>query len=131
MKMSTGRHIIGGLVVSGFTAFAMLMGTSVAAAGPLDSPLINSTCSFGQIDRALHVERPDLAARLDADPQQKANMQRLFDQPVPQRRAEIERYMNEHPNRSAQMRQRQAMRPDLMNDRYMLGNQLANTCHSY
>jgi hemophore-related protein len=117
--------------VGGFAALTAFAGVGASAAGPLDSPLVNSTCNFGQIDRALRAQRPDLAARLDAHPQHKAMLQQLYDQPVPQRKAQIQRYMQQHPDRVAQMQRWDSTHPQAAPQRAALDRQLANTCHSY
>jgi hemophore-related protein len=131
MKISAGRNVIASLIVGGFAAVAVMAGTGTSVAGPLDSPLVNSTCTFGQIDRALHAERPDLAARLDAHPQHRAMLEQLFNQPVPQRREQIQRYMQQHPDRVAQMQRWDSAHPQAAPARAALDNQLATTCHNY
>jgi hemophore-related protein len=131
MTMVAVRKVVGGLLVGGFGVACALTGTSAAAAGVMNSPLLNSTCSFGQIDRALRAVRPDLAARLDANPQGKARLQQLMDLPVPQRKAAIQQWINQHPDQVAHGRQWEAAHPGEMNQRLALGTQLAGICHNY
>jgi hemophore-related protein len=54
------------------------------------------------VDAALHAKAPDLAANLDANAAQKAEVQRIFDQPIDQRRAELERRERENPEAAQQ-----------------------------
>lgn len=133
MKMVTVRKIVGGLVVSGFGVACALTGTGPASAASsmLQSPLLNTTCSFGQIDRALHADRPDLAAKLDSRPQAKAQMQRLLNMPIPQRRAAVQQWMRQHPDQVARGRQWEAAHPGAMNQRIAYEAHLASICHNF
>lgn len=113
---------------------AALFGVGTAAADtplPLNGPLVNSTCSFGQLDRALHAEAPDIAAKLDANPDRKAKLQQLFDQPVDQRKAAITQFLTAHPDKVAQMQQHAAADPAKAGKAKAMMDQLAQTCHNY
>jgi hemophore-related protein len=128
MKIS---HVAAALAIGAVTASASLLGTGTAAAGPLDGALLDSTCSFAQIDRALHAEHPDLAAKLDAHPDRKAALARVFDQPPAQRKAALQQLIAAHPDKVAQARQMIAQHPDQAAKARDVVNQLANTCHRF
>ncbi|MEV5838279.1 hemophore-related protein [Nocardia sp. NPDC052112] len=92
MRMLDARYPIAALAIGGFAAAAPLFGTGVAAADVLDvmDPLLTSSCSFAQIDAALHEIAPESAARLDNSPLQKGMLKLVFDQPTEQRMAMYE-----------------------------------------
>lgn len=107
---------------------AVLLSPAVASADPTElvGPLLNSDCTFAQVDAALHDRAPQLAAMLDANPTQKAELQRRFDQPVEQRRAEFQRLLAENPEaaREAENDPRAAgLRQTI--------EAVAATCHNY
>ncbi|MFC9892611.1 hemophore-related protein [Nocardia sp. NPDC127579] len=116
------------LLAGGAGAIAVLLAPGVANAGPMElaAPLLNSDCSFAQVDAALHAKAPALANILDNNPEQKAELKAKFDLPVEQRRAEFQRILDENPDAAAQAQ----------NDPRAAG--LANTiaevaavCHTY
>lgn len=86
MSSSSTRFAV---TITGFAAVAALLGAGVAGAEPMSdlAPLLDSTCSFTQIDAALHKVDPATAAELDAAPGQKVALQNAYDQPVDQRKA--------------------------------------------
>ncbi|MET7772933.1 hemophore-related protein [Nocardia sp. NPDC005366] len=104
MKRFRTRTAVTALAAGGVASVAVLLSPSIAAAGPMElaAPLLNSDCSFAQVDAALHAEAPRLASVLDANPTQKAELQRKFDQPVEQRRAELQRAIDENPQAAQQ-----------------------------
>ncbi|MEV6774470.1 hemophore-related protein [Nocardia sp. NPDC051030] len=79
-------------------AVALLPGTASAAPSDLVAPLLNSTCTFTQVDAALHAKAPALASLLDQNPAQKAELQAKFDQPLAQRQAEFDAYVRDNPD---------------------------------
>ncbi|MGV9821606.1 hemophore-related protein [Nocardia xishanensis] len=95
-RRRTGRAA---LAAGGMATVAMLLSPALASADPaeLAAPLLASDCTFAQVDAALHDKAPQLAAMLDANPSRKAELQRRFDQPVEQRRAEFQRLVDENP----------------------------------
>ncbi|WP_024800688.1 hemophore-related protein [Nocardia sp. BMG51109] len=115
---------VGGLA----TTAALLLPGTAAAADPTEmlAPLLNSDCTFDQIDAALHAENPNVASALDSNPQQKQMLQQQFDQPVEQRRAAVQQYLNEHPEATQQAEndpRAEAARQTIQN--------VANSCHNY
>ncbi|MEU0538656.1 hemophore-related protein [Nocardia sp. NPDC005978] len=83
---------------------ALALVPATASAGPLDmaAPLLNSTCSFAQVDAALHDKAPALASMLDQNPAQKAELEAKFNQPIEQRQAEFDAYVRANPEAAAQ-----------------------------
>lgn len=117
-----------GLTVAGLAAGAALLVPGTASADPTElvAPLLNSTCSFAQVDAALHDKAPQLASILDANPDQKAELQAKFDQPVEQRRAEFQQYLAQHPD-EAQRAQQDPRAAGLSRTI----QEVADSCHNY
>ncbi|MEU7630927.1 hemophore-related protein [Nocardia sp. NPDC049220] len=119
---------IAALGVGGFATVAMFLSPAIATADPMElgAPLLDSDCSFAQVDSALHDKAPQLASMLDANPTQKAELRRKFDQPVAQRRAELRRAIDENPQaaRDAENDPRTAQLRDTIRT-------VAETCHNY
>ncbi|WP_406270006.1 hemophore-related protein [Nocardia sp. NBC_00881] len=128
MKLSVGRPAVTALAAGGFATVALFLSPAIAAADPMElaAPLLDSTCSFAQVDAALHAKAPQLAAMLDANPTQKAELQRKFDQPVEQRRADLRRTIDANPEaaRDAENDPRTAQ----LRDTFRV---VAESCHSY
>ncbi|WP_227984474.1 hemophore-related protein [Nocardia spumae] len=116
------------LTMAGLAAGAALLVPATASADPtgLAAPLLNSTCSFAQVDAALHDKAPQLASILDANPDQKAELKAKFDQPVEQRRAEFQQYLAEHPDEA--QRAQQDPRAGGMSQTIQ---EVADSCHNY
>ena len=119
-----------GLVAVGFCIAGATLVPAVVAAAPLSAavaPLIESTCSFDQLDAAAHVVAPSWAERLDADPARKAQARALFDQPVEERRATVQRFVDANP----QAQQRWNTDDPRLDDARLRAIAIANTCHNY
>ncbi|MFF3568335.1 hemophore-related protein [Nocardia jiangxiensis] len=91
MRMLNARCAIVAIAVGGFAAGAGLLGSTTASADMIDDfgPLLTSTCSFDQIDAAMHQVAPAAAARLDASPVQRNILQFAFSQPAEKRAAAL------------------------------------------
>ncbi|MGK8487452.1 hemophore-related protein [Nocardia asiatica] len=128
MKRSVGRPALAALAAGGFATVTLVLSPAIANAGPMEyaEPLLTSSCSFAQVDAALHDQAPQLAAMLDANPSQKAELQRRFDQPVEQRRAELQRAIDANPDaaRQAENDPRAAQLRDTI-------RAVAESCHNY
>lgn len=87
--MGKARYTIATLAIGGFAAGDGLFGSGTASADMIDdiAPLLSSSCSFAQIDAALHAVAPPAAARLDAAPFQKVVLQLAFSEPADKRAA--------------------------------------------
>ncbi|MBF6179438.1 hemophore-related protein [Nocardia otitidiscaviarum] len=86
------------------TAVSVWLFPATAAAAPADmvAPLLTSTCTFDQVDAALHDKAPALAQFLDQNPDTKAELRAKFDQPIEQRQAEFDAYLRANPEAAAQ-----------------------------
>ena len=124
VRTTTGRAT---LAISGFAVAGALLlpGIASAAPAPLDNPLVESTCSFAQVDAALHARSPEIAGQLDSAPDQKAMLQRMYDQPVEQRRAAFAQLLNNSPQMQdpAQQQRVEQVQAALAD--------VAGTCHNY
>ncbi|PPJ34176.1 hemophore-related protein [Nocardia nova] len=116
------------LTAAGLAAGAALLVPATASADPTElvAPLLNSTCSFAQVDAALHDKAPQLASILDNNPDQKAELKAKFDQPVEQRRAEFQQYLAQHPD-EAQRAQQDPRAAGLSSTI----QEVADSCHNY
>ncbi|MFF0818579.1 hemophore-related protein [Rhodococcus sp. NPDC003318] len=86
------------LLTAGLAAASTLLGPAVAAGSPVSSlPLLQSTCSFTQIDAALHATAPGLGSLLDSYPQVERQLTVLFDQPADRRQREVDLYLAANP----------------------------------
>ncbi|MFE3188915.1 hemophore-related protein [Nocardia sp. NPDC059240] len=85
-------------------AVALALAPATASASPADlvAPLLNSTCSFAQVDAALHAKAPALASMLDQNPDTKAELKAKFDQSPEQRKAEVDQYLADNPDAANQ-----------------------------
>ncbi|WP_067647096.1 hemophore-related protein [Nocardia harenae] len=129
MKSFRSRPIVASLAASGIAAVGVLLSSGAASAAPLDQlaePLLRSDCSFAQVDAALHAEAPQIAALIDAYPEQKAELAERFDVPPAQRRAELERAIQENPE-AAQQAQNDPRTQQLAG----VLQRVANTCAQY
>ncbi|AHH15536.1 hypothetical protein NONO_c07280 [Nocardia nova SH22a] len=123
------RRITGtALTVAGLAAGAALLVPGTASADPtgMVAPLLNSSCSFAQVDAALHDQAPQLASILDNNPDQKAELKAKFDQPVEQRRAEFQQYLAQHPEEA-----QQAQQDPRASGLSQTIQQVADSCHNY
>ncbi|PXX66757.1 hemophore-related protein [Nocardia tenerifensis] len=122
------RSAVATLAAGGLATVAAFLSPALASAGPMElaGPLLNSDCSFAQVDAALHAKAPQLASMLDSNPAQKAELQRKFDQPVEQRRAELQRAIDENPQaaQDAQNDPRYGQLRDTI-------QAVADSCHNY
>ncbi|MGN2641765.1 hemophore-related protein [Nocardia takedensis] len=127
MKRFHSRTAFAAIAAGGVAGAAVFFGPSASAdPSSFAAPLLETECSFAQVDAALHAEAPQLAAVLDANPSQKAQLQAQFDQPVEQRRAEFQRLVQENPEavQQAQNDPRYAQFQDTI-------AQVAATCQNY
>jgi hemophore-related protein len=136
-KAVFARCALATLAAAGLTASAVAFGAGSAAAQPAphQSPLLSTTCSFAQLDRALHAEFPEAAARLDAHPRRKERLRHLLDLPPAQREAAPHQFFAAHPElhelRHRMMRQWMNAHPDQAARHHAAITRLADTCHSY
>lgn len=112
----------------GGAALALAFAPATASASPTDliAPLVDSTCTFAQVDAALHAKAPALASFLDSNPDTKAKLQAEFEQTPDQRRAAIDAYLRDNPDAANQA----ASDPRASGVAAAI-QQVADTCHDY
>jgi hemophore-related protein len=113
----------GGLVA------AASLSAGIASAAPGDGPLIQTTCSYGQIYGALKVEAPELAAALDQNPQAQTKLQNFIALPVDQRQQRLHQFLDRNPDVQAKIDEKQNT-PEGQQKVQMLAR-IAATCHNY
>jgi len=103
------------IVTVGVLALSLAAGGGVALGQPDGDPLINTTCSYGQVVAALNSERPDLAAEFNQEPLAQAMLGRFLASPVAQRQQTVT-----------------SMQRSAMGQQYMGGiMQIAGSCNNY
>lgn len=109
-------------------AVALALAPATASASPADlvAPLLNSTCSFTQVDAALHDKAPALASFLDSNPGYKAELRAKFDLSPAERQAELDRYLAENPDAA-----NQAASDPRAGGIAAAIQQVADSCHNY
>lgn len=116
------------VVLTGLAAAGMLLIPATASAQP-GAGLIETTCSFAQIDAAVHAQFPETAARLDANPDRKAKLQEFLDLPVDQRKQRAKEFLDTHPDAKAELEERHDS-PEAQ-QRIQNMRTIAETCHNY
>lgn len=99
MKRFRSRTAVTAVAAGGFATVAMFLAPAMASADPFDlaAPLLETDCTFAQVDAALHAEAPQMAAMLDQNPSIKAQFKQKFELTPEQRRAELEKAIAENP----------------------------------
>lgn len=100
-----------------------------ASALPLDGPLIETTCSYAQLEAALQVEAPTAAARLAERPDAQAKLQELVALPVDARRARVQSFLDRNPDVQNMIDEKRST-PEGQQKVQMLAR-IADTCHNY
>ncbi|MVU79153.1 hemophore-related protein [Nocardia sp. ET3-3] len=109
-------------------AVALALAPATASASPTDlvAPLLNSTCTFAQVDAALHDKAPALASMLDANPDTKAQLKAEFEQSPEQRQAQLDQYLKDNPDAA-----NQAASDPRAGGIAAAIQQVADSCHNY
>jgi hemophore-related protein len=100
---------IGGL------ALLLAAGAGIASADPDLGPIVNTTCNYGQVMRAMNAQAPQAAADFNASPAAQAWLRSFLAAP---------------PAKRQQMAQQVAGMPALQEYQGAI-NQVANTCNNY
>ncbi|WP_165606769.1 hemophore-related protein [Mycolicibacterium iranicum] len=120
----------------GTSAFAAVIAATVCAVGyaPIAAsqpggPLIDTTCSYEQVDAALSVEAPRAAERLRNRPDAQAKAQALLALPVAERRAKVNEFLDRNPD----VRRIIETRRDTPQGQDTVAKlqRVAQTCHNY
>ena len=73
------------------------LGAGAASANPDMSQLVNTTCSYSQVNAALEAQAPDLANELAKYPMAQKRLQQFLAAPVSQRQQMIQQATSAHP----------------------------------
>ncbi|MBF6189628.1 hemophore-related protein [Nocardia implantans] len=117
------------LALGGLLAAGALLVPATASAQPQPGGLLETTCSFAQIDAAVHAQFPDAAARLDAHPDRKAKLQEFLSLPVEQRKQRAKEFLDQHPQAKSRFEERRNS-PEAQQHREKF-RVIADTCHNY
>ncbi|MBF6299190.1 hemophore-related protein [Nocardia amamiensis] len=116
---------LGGLVAAG----ALLVPATASAQPGPGGALLETTCSFAQIDAAVHAQFPEFAARLDAHPDRKAKLQEFLSLPVDQRKQRAKEFLDTHPDAKRKFEEhRDSPRAQEHRDKIRV---VLDTCHNY
>ncbi len=118
-------RVLAGLAAVTGMAFAL---APVAASEPAGK-LIETTCSYAQVDAALQAEAPQLADRLQQRPEAQSKVQELLALPVPERRDRVQGFLDRNPDVRAAVETRKST-PEGQDTVAKL-NRVADTCHNY
>lgn len=119
-------HVV---LVSAYAAVTALSLSAPASAQPLDGPLIETTCSYAQLEAALQVESPTAAARLAERPDAQKKLQQLVALPVDERKVRVQSFLDRNPDVQAKIDEKRST-PEGQQKIQMLAR-VANTCHNY
>ena len=110
---------------SGWSGVDGVVGMGVASAQPDLSPLIDTTCSYSQIEAALNAQAPDLAQELSSHPQAQTKLKQFLALPIDQRRQAVQQVLASHPQWLGMIDDKAggAEGQEIM--------QVASTCHGY
>ncbi|WP_068270303.1 hemophore-related protein [Aldersonia kunmingensis] len=116
------------LIATAFAAGAAFLLPGAAAAAPTDHPLLNTTCTFAQVDAAMHKITPDLAERLDANPERKGKVAEFFGKSADERKAFLAQKLAENPGAKQFLQQGDHPRAA---EAAAKAREIADTCHQY
>lgn len=77
------------VVALGGLAVVVPLSTGTAAAQPDLGPVVNTTCSYGQVMAALNDQRPDLARQFNTQPAAQAMLSSFLASPVSERQRTV------------------------------------------
>lgn len=103
--------------------------TAGAASAQPAGPLIETTCSYAQIDAALQAEAPEAAARLAKNSDAQAKIQALLALPIDQRRQRVQAFLDRNPDVASTIEQKRNT-PEGQ-EKLLKMQRIADTCHDY
>ena len=118
-------RVLAGFAAATGVAFAL---APLAASEPA-GPLIETTCSYPQVDAALQAEAPQMADRLHERPEAQSKVQALLALPVPERHDRVQGFLDRNPDIRAAVEKRKST-PEGQETVAKL-NRIAQTCHNY
>jgi hemophore-related protein len=118
------------IAAGGLAATVSLVAPGTALAQPLgEGPLVETTCSYAQIEAALQVEAPEAATRLQQRPDAQAKVQELLALSIDQRKQRIQGFLDRNPDVRAMAEKRRAT-PEGQ-EMITKMQRVADTCHNY
>ncbi len=112
-----------GLFVAPFAA------VGIAAAAPIDGPLINTTCSYAQLESALRAEDPTLAQLLAERPGAQAKLRQFVGMSVDERKQRVQDVLARNPDWQAKFDAKRST-PEGQ-DKQARAFRIAATCQNY
>lgn len=91
--------------------------------------MIETTCSYAQLEAALQVEAPEASARLAERPDAQAKLQGLIALPIDQRKQRLQQFLDRNPDVRAKLDEKRGT-PEGQEKIQMLAR-IADTCHNY
>ena len=120
------RHRIFGAAGLAAAVSLTLAGT---ASGQPAGPLIETTCSYAQLEAALQVEAPEASARLAEHLDAQARVQELLSLPIDQRRERVRSFLDRNPDVANKIQQKRST-PEGQ-DKLQKMQRVADSCHNY
>ena len=127
--MTMNRPLSAWCAAIGIAVLSQTAGAGIASAQPDLSPLLNTPCTYTQVNAALAAEAPDLANELADYPMAQARLQKFLAAPVDQRQQMIAQALSAHPQWQTTIDQKVGT-PQGQQDAALL-RQLASTCNNY
>lgn len=109
-------------------AAVVLVPMSAATAGPA-GPLIETTCSYEQLDAALRIEAPQVADRLAQNPTAQQRVRDFLALPVDQRRDRVQNVLARNPDWQQKIDEKRGTPEGQQTIDTM--NRIATTCPGY
>ena len=117
------------LTTGGAALAGALFAAPSAAADPLNNPLLDTTCTYAQIEAAARVEAPKFAERLATKPEAQAKIQEFLALPVDQRRAKMQARIDANPELAQKIEAKKASPEGQA--RLQTMQRVADTCSTY
>ena len=111
------------------TAVTLIAASGPASADPARTPLIETTCSYEQLESALQVEAPQLAARLAQNPDAQNDVRNFLALSVDQRHQRVQEVLARNPGWQQKIDKKRAT-PEGQ-EKVAMMKRVADTCHGY
>ena len=108
---------------------SMALMTAAAASAQPAGPLIETTCSYAQLEAALQVEAPEASGRLAENPDAQGKVQALLGLPIDQRRQRLQAFLDRNPDVASMIEQKRNT-PEGQ-EKLLQMQRIADTCHNY
>lgn len=121
--------LVAGVAVTFAVLMTAMSSSPEASAEPGGGPLIETTCSYAQLEAALQVEAPEASARLAERPDAQAKLQEVVALPIDQRKQRLQQFLDRNPDVRAKLDEKRGT-PEGQEKIQMLAR-IADTCHNY